>query len=131
MLAPLSRLLLDLHPALLLLLLLDFLLLILLLTPFVVSGFGLRAPAAQSLRTRGRAAGLCSCDGVGSSAAAVGERAAPPPCRSLFEDKASESDITIAPAPPRTPPVKSFVSVQNKSLIQVRVSQVLEIRRIA
>ena len=38
MLAPLSRLLLDLHPALLLLLLLDFLLLILLLTPFVVSG---------------------------------------------------------------------------------------------
>ena len=42
MLAPLSRLLLDLHPALLLLLLLDFLLLILLLTPFVVSGFGLR-----------------------------------------------------------------------------------------
>ena len=42
MLAPLSRLLLDLHPALLLLLLLDFLLLILLLTPFVVSGFGRR-----------------------------------------------------------------------------------------
>ena len=38
MLAPLSRLLLDLHPALLLLLLLDFLLLILLLTLFVVSG---------------------------------------------------------------------------------------------
>ena len=35
MLAPLSRLLLDLHPALLLLLLLDFLLLILLLTLFV------------------------------------------------------------------------------------------------
>ena len=38
MLAPLSRLLLDLPPALLLLLLLDFLLLILLLAPFVVSG---------------------------------------------------------------------------------------------
>ena len=37
MLAPLSRLLLDLHPALLLLLLLDFLLLILLLTPFAAS----------------------------------------------------------------------------------------------
>lgn len=50
MLAPLSRLLLHLHPALLLLLLLDFLLLILLLTPFVVSGFGLRG------RSRSRAA---------------------------------------------------------------------------
>ena len=49
-------LLLDLHPALLLLLLLDFLLLILLLTPFVVSGFGLRGrsrPRAAS-RSNGR-----------------------------------------------------------------------------
>ena len=56
MLAPLARLLLDLHPALLLLLLLDFLLLILLLTPFVVSGFGLRGrsrPRAAS-RSNGR-----------------------------------------------------------------------------
>ena len=110
MLAPLSRLLLDLHPALLLLLLLDFLLLILLLTPFVVSGFGLRAPAAQSLRTRGRAAGLCSCDGVGSSAAAVGERAPPPPCRSLLRTKLV-CDVTIAPFPRRAPPAKSLVSV--------------------
>ena len=58
MLAPLSRLLLDLHPALLLLLLLDFLLLILLLTPFVVSGFGLRGRsrphAADSTADGGR-----------------------------------------------------------------------------
>ena len=58
-------------------------------------------------------------DGEGSSAAAVGERAAPPPCRSLFEDKASVSDITIAPFPRRAPPVKSFVAVPNKSLVQV------------
>ena len=57
--------------------------------------------------------------GEGSSAAAVGERAAPPTCRSLFEDKASVSDITIAPFPRRAPPVKSFVAVPNKSLVQV------------
>ena len=43
------------------------------------------------------------------------------PCPSLFEDKASVSDITIiTPVPRRTPPVKSFVSVRNKSLIQVK-----------
>ena len=41
------------------------------------------------------------------------------PCRSLFEDKASVSDITIAPFPRRAPPVKSFVAVPNKSLVQV------------
>ena len=50
----------------------------------------------------------------------MGERAAPPPCRSLFEDKASVSDITIAPFPRRAPPVKSFVAVPNKSLLQVK-----------
>ena len=54
MLAPLSRLLLDLHPALLLLLLLDFLLLILLLTPFVVSGFGLRGRSRPHAADGGR-----------------------------------------------------------------------------
>ena len=62
MLAPLSRLLLDLHPALLLLLLLDFLLLILLLTPFVVSRalHGVAgAAAARQLHVRGRGVGPC------------------------------------------------------------------------
>ena len=83
MLAPLSRLLLDLHPALLLLLLLDFLLLILLLTPFVVSRalHGVAgAAAARQLHVRGRGVGPSGRDGAGSSAAAVGEWAAPPPC---------------------------------------------------
>ena len=100
MLAPLSRLLLDLHPALLLLLLLDFLLLILLLTPFVVSGFGVVGAAAVQLHEQ----------------MPVGPRGS-------IEDKASVSDITIAPFPRRAPPVKSFVAVPNKSLVQVVSSE--------
>ena len=110
MLAPLSRLLLDLHPALLLLLLLDFLLLILLLTPFVVSGFGVVGAAAVQLHEQMPVGprGSSGRGGVGSSAAVVG--GPPPPCRSLLRTKLV-CDVTIAPFPRRAPPAKSFVSV--------------------
>ena len=85
MLAPLSRLLLDLHPALLLLLLLDFLLLILLLAlrgcgaaaarMLLHAATGGRSPQLQRARRRWQLCGSCG--------------QPPPPCRSLFEDKAS------------------------------------------
>ena len=54
--------------------------------------------------------------GVGSSAAVVG--APPHPAGPSLRTK-QVCDITIAPFPRRTPPAKSFVSVLNKSLIQV------------
>ena len=47
----------------------------------------------------------------------VGGEPRPTPCRSLRTKPVC--DITIAPFPRRTPPVKSSVSVLNKSLIQV------------
>ena len=83
-----------------------------------------RGPAAQRLRgamprsvhtagphrRRRRRRQLC-----GSSGGAGGPPTLPVP----LEDKASVSDITIAPFPRRAPPVKSFVAVPNKSLVQV------------
>ena len=85
MLAPLSRLLLDLHPALLLLLLLDFLLLILLLAlrgcgaaaarMLLHAATGGRSPQLQRARRRWQLCGSCG--------------QPPPPCRSLSEDKLS------------------------------------------
>ena len=92
MLAPLSRLLLDLHPALLLLLLLDFLLLILLLTPFVVSGFGLRGRSRPHAASRGNGWSVPAAPAPAAATAWAALRqlwATPPPCRSLFQDKAS------------------------------------------
>ena len=85
---------------------------------------GDRGPAAQRLRgaaprsvhtagphrRRRRRRQLC-----GSSGGAGGPPTLPVP----LEDKASVSDITIAPFPRRAPPVKSFVAVPNKSLVQV------------
>ena len=105
---PLSHLLLDLHPALLLLLLLDFQLLILLLNLFDGSRGGRsRRPLLRSSRRSNPAAAMAW--------AALRQ---PPSCRSLLRTKLV-CDIPIAPFPRRTPPVKSSVSVLNKSLIQV------------
>ena len=115
--------LLDLHPALLLLLLLDFLLLILLLTPFDGSLRGRSGgPAEQQpspARRRQPAPAACSSIGDGQLCGSCGGVGSSPTLPVPLEDKASVSDITIAPFPRRTPPVKSFVSVRNKSLLQV------------
>ena len=62
---------------------------------------------------------------IGSSAAAVGGVGSPPhPAGPSLRTKLV-SDVTIAPFPRRAPPVKSFVSVLNKSLVQVICSGTL------